>query len=60
MERKPLEEPVSPQRQNKIGTSASYTIEGRCFDVERVFREEAHDTIATILLKLIQVESEQL
>ncbi len=40
------------------GKTANYTFEGRQFDVERVFRDDAHDTIGTLLLKLIRAEAE--
>lgn len=55
---KPLENSASCKVQEAVSTTANYTFEGRHFDVERVFREGAHDTVATILLKLIQASSE--
>lgn len=40
-----------------IDTSTSYTFEGKHFDVERVFNDDALDTIGTVLLKLIRAEA---
>lgn len=53
-----VDKDASDRVQPTVSTTESYTFEGKYFDVERVFREDAHDTIGTILLKLIWADAE--
>lgn len=59
-EKPPTTNPTPKDTGITIATSASYTIEGKRFEVERVFQPNAQDTIGTVLLKLIRLESETL
>lgn len=41
---------------NIINCHTSYVIDGKHFDVERVFNDEASDSLGMVLLKLIKAE----
>lgn len=40
----------------KVDQYTSYVIDGKHFDVERVFNESANDSLGMVLLKLIKTE----
>lgn len=45
--------------QNPLEDTRSYNIQGKTFVVEPVFKESAKDTVATVLLRLIQSDTEK-
>ncbi len=42
--------------QESADQHASYVIDGKHFDVERVFNDSANDSLGTVLLRLINAE----
>jgi hypothetical protein len=45
--------------QNPLEDTRTYTVQGKTFVVEPVFKNEAKETVGTILLRLIQSDSEK-
>jgi hypothetical protein len=43
--------------QNPLEETRTYTVQGKAFIVEPVFKSEAKDTVGTILLRLIQSDN---
>ncbi|MDR2655379.1 MAG: transposon-encoded TnpW family protein [Oscillospiraceae bacterium] len=43
--------------QNPLEDTRTYNVQGKTFIVEPVFKEDAKDTVATILLRLIQSDT---
>jgi hypothetical protein len=43
--------------QNTLESTQTYTVQGKTFVVEPVFKEDATETIATVLLRLIQSDN---
>lgn len=47
-----------PAEENSLKQFRNYKIEGKTFIVEPVFKQDAKETLETILLRLIQSDSE--
>jgi len=45
--------------QSPLEDTRTYTIQGKTFIVEPVFKKDAKETVGTILLRLIQSDSEK-
>ena len=45
--------------QNPLEDIRTYTVQGKTFVVEPVFKEDAKETVGTILLRLIQSDNEK-
>lgn len=45
--------------QNPLEDTRTYNVQGKTFIVEPVFKEGAADTLATVLLRLIQSDTEK-
>ncbi len=42
-----------------VNGDSSYSVGGRTFLVERVFREDARETVGSILLRLLRTETDE-
>ncbi len=49
---------MNENNENVLTETTTYTIKGKTFIVEPVFKNEAKDTIGSILLRLIQSDVE--
>ncbi len=45
--------------QRIVNGASSYSVGGRTFLVERVFQEDARETVGSILLRLLRMESDE-
>ncbi len=52
--------PPGTSGRNRLNKSSTYKVDGKTFIVEPVFQEDGHDTLGTILIKLMRADADRL
>ncbi|MVB11598.1 hypothetical protein CAFE_23190 [Caprobacter fermentans] len=52
--------PPSASGRSRLDKTSTYKVDGKTFIVEPVFKTEGHDTLGTILIKLMRADADRL
>ncbi len=52
--------PSGVSRRNRLDKTSTYKVDGKTFIVKPVFQTEGHDTLGTILIKLMRADADRL
>lgn len=52
--------PPGASGHNRLDKSSTYKVDGKTFIVEPVFQADGHDTLGTILIKLMRADADRL
>jgi hypothetical protein len=52
--------PPGVSMRNRLDKTSTYKVDGKTFIVEPVFQTEGHDTLGTILMKLMRADADRL
>lgn len=44
---------------NRLDKSSTYKVDGKTFIVKPIFQTDGHDTLGTVLIKLMQADADQ-
>lgn len=51
--------PPGVSGRDRLDKSSTYKVDGKTFIVKPVFQTDGHDTLGTVLIKLMQADAEQ-
>lgn len=52
--------PSGASGRNRIDKTSTYKVDGKTFIVEPVFQTEGHDTLGTVLIRLMRADADRL
>ncbi len=52
--------PSGTSGRNRIDKTSTYKVDGKTFIVEPVFQTEGHDTLGTVLIRLMRADADRL
>lgn len=52
--------PPGASGHNRLDKTSTYKVDGKTFIVEPVFQTDGHDTLATILIRLMRADADRL